>query len=171
MTEREFNIVVNNYRPKLIFFAASYLREGAATPEDMVQEAVLKLWNYSRKESVKNPSAILVQILKNVCLDYIKLKKNSQDSIDNDQSSYHHLYDSSSSALDILDSKDKITRLNRVLNSMSKDQMLAIRLRDIMGLEMSEIANVLDTSESNVRTLLSRGRKILKDKYYRDGSN
>jgi RNA polymerase sigma-70 factor (ECF subfamily) len=47
---------------------------------------------------------------------------------------------------------------------LPREQMLAIRLRDVMGYEMSEIAVILDTSEGNVRTLLSRARQKLREK-------
>ena len=42
--------------------------------------------------------------------------------------------------------------------------MLAVRLRDVMGYEMEEIARILETSEGNVRTLLSRARQKLREK-------
>ncbi len=42
--------------------------------------------------------------------------------------------------------------------------MIAVRLRDIMGYEMIEIAHIIGTTEVNVRTLLSRARQKLREK-------
>jgi RNA polymerase sigma factor (sigma-70 family) len=49
--------------------------------------------------------------------------------------------------------------------------MIAVRLRDIMGYEMDEIAKILGTSEGNVRTLLSRARQRLREKLLANGKD
>ena len=41
-------------------------------------------------------------------------------------------------------------------------QRLAIHLKDIEGYSGKEIADILETYEANVRTILSRGRRALR---------
>ena len=63
-----------------------------------------------------------------------------------------------------LESKDEMYNILKHLDSLPKEQMLAVRLRDVMGYEMEEIARILDTSEGNVRILLTRARQKLREK-------
>ncbi|MBP1671485.1 MAG: polymerase Sigma-24 Subunit Subfamily [Bacteroidetes bacterium] len=159
MTEQEFNILVQRLRPKLINFAGGFVKTGAATAEDMVQDAVIKLWRTQEIQEVKNHEALTLHILKNVCIDYLRLKKNNTESLN--VNSTHKLTEDPVAALE---RKDQFAFLRGCIDTLPSDQMLAVRLRDIMGYEMEEIAVILDTTEGNVRTLLSRARQKLREK-------
>ena len=159
MTEQEFNILVQRLRPKLINFAGGFVKTGAATAEDMVQGAVIKHWRTQEIQEVKNHEALTLHILKNVCIDYLRLKKNNTESLN--VNSTHKLTEDPVAALE---RKDQFAFLRGCIDTLPSDQMLAVRLRDIMGYEMEEIAVILDTTEGNVRTLLSRARQKLREK-------
>ncbi len=165
MTTQEFDIVVNRLRPRLINFASGFVKDGASTAEDMVQEAIIRLWKSNEIQEVRNPEALTHHILKNVCLDYLKLKKNNTDPLNPNFRVY-----TESDPLEIVESKDEMCNINSYLSSLPNDQMLAVRLRDIMGYEMEEIAKILETSEGNVRTLLSRARQKLREKLLSNGN-
>jgi RNA polymerase sigma-70 factor (ECF subfamily) len=158
MTSQEFNILVGKLRPRLVLFANGFVKGGAATAEDMVQDAVIKLWRSNQLQEIRNPEALTVQILKNVCLDYLKLKKNNMDALNPNFRVF-----SESDPSEILESKDEMCNINGYMAKLPEDQMLAVRLRDIMGYEMEEIAHILGTTEGNVRTLLSRARQKLRE--------
>ena len=49
------------------------------------------------------------------------------------------------------------------LSALPETQRLALLLRDIEGLEMTAVCNILDVSASNVRVLLHRGRAKLRE--------
>ena len=132
----------------------------------MVQEAIIKLWKSNELQEVRNPEALTMHILKNVCLDYLKLKKNNMDSLNPNFKIYTDSDPSSS-----IERKDEICNINSYLSILPHDQMVAVRLRDIMGYEMEEIAKILDTTEGNVRTLLSRARQKLREKLLADGKD
>lgn len=151
--------MVGKLRPRLIHFANGFVKGGAATAEDMVQEAVIKLWRSNELQEIRNPEALTVQILKNVCLDYIKLKKNNMEALNPN----FRVYTENDPSV-ALESKDEMCNINVYLAQLPEDQMLAVRLRDIMGYEMDEIAHILGTTEGNVRTLLSRARQRLREK-------
>lgn len=159
MTTEEFNHIVVKLRPRLVNFAKGFVSDGASTPEDMVQEAIIKLWKSNSIQDIRNPEAMSVHILRNVCLDYLKLKKNNMDGL-NPKMSILGGEDPSRA----LESKDEMCNILKHLDSLPKEQMLAVRLRDVMGYEMEEIARILDTSEGNVRTLLTRARQKLREK-------
>ena len=42
-------------------------------------------------------------------------------------------------------------------------QRVAIHLKDIEGYSTKEVADILETDEANVRTILSRSRKALRE--------
>lgn len=166
MTAEQFNNVVFGLRPRLVAFAASFVKRGPATADDMVQDAVIKLWNSNNRDSIKNPEALAMMILRNVCLDYIKLKKNNSETLN-----VNFNLAEKDDPLTRMEGRDKMNIIMKCLDSLPHDQMLAVRLRDIMGYEMNEIAKILDTSEANVRTLLSRARKKIKEKLFRHGKD
>ena len=159
MTSQEFNILVGRIRPKLINFAGTFVKAGAATADDMVQDAVIKLWKAQEIQEIKNPEALTLHILRNVCLDYLRLKKNNTEQLNTNMSRIGT--DDPSAALE---RKDQFAYIKSCMESLPADQMLAVRLRDVMGYEMEEIARILETSEGNVRTLLSRARQRIREK-------
>lgn len=166
MTADQFNNVVSGLRPRLVAFAASFVKRGPATADDMVQDAVIKLWNSNKRDTINKPEALAMMILRNVCLDYIKLKKNNSEELN-----VNFNLSDRADPLSYMEGKDKVGVLRRCMDSLPYDQMLALRLRDVMGYEMEEIAKILNTSEGNVRTLLSRARKKMKEKLLRHGKN
>lgn len=158
MTTKEFNITVEKLRPKLMHFANGFVRTGAHTAEDLVQEAVLKLWKSQDAYQIRNAEALTMQILKNVCLDYLKIKKNISEELPPNIRIYND-----SDPLLAVEQRERVARVRDLISALPPDQMLAVRLRDVMGYEMSEIAEMIGTTEGNVRTLLSRARQKLRD--------
>ena len=159
MNNQEFNIVIEKLRPKLLSFAKGFVKDGAATADDMVQEAVLKLWNSKNLYEIRNPEALTKQILKNVCIDYLRLKKNNNEEI-----KPNICILSEHDPLVTLEKKDQMRNIQSYIEELPSDQIMAVRLRDIMGYEMCEIAQIIGTTEVNVRTLLSRARQKLRDR-------
>lgn len=160
MTDREFNRHIEKIRPRLLSFASSFISVGAATPEDMVQDAVLKVWN--QRQRVENIDAMMTVALRNVCLDYLRLRKNrSEDKIALAQCS--NLSSSASNPQKALEYREQVRQVGRILQQLPPDQQLVLRLRDVMGYEFDEIARILDMAEGNARVLLCRARKAVRE--------
>lgn len=139
-------------------FAKGFVDAGSSTPEDMVQDAILRVWLlHSEGKEFQNLESLLVVVLKNVCLDYLKLKKNQKESLPKGYEPF-----TSQTPQQDVEMKTAIALLRGRVASLPMDQRIALRLRDVMGCELSHIAYVLDTTEPNVRTLLSRARKALR---------
>jgi len=51
----------------------------------------------------------------------------------------------------------------QALNSLPEKERIAVTLRDIEGLSTSEVAAILESSETTVRSQISRARVRLKD--------
>lgn len=162
MTEQEFNRNISGMRKKLLHFAGGFSTGGAATPEDMVQEAIMRVWKLnSGTEQVRNLEAMAMTILKNICLDYIKLKKNRSEGMES-VGKNEAVADVFCSPHHTLEVKEGMGLVKIFIKMLPADQQVVLRLRDVMGYELGEIAVILDTSEGNVRTMLSRARGKLK---------
>ncbi len=159
MTEKEFNKKIFQIRPKLLRFASGFNIEGAATPEDMVQDAISKAWVlFSQKNKINRLDNFLFSILKNLCLDYLKLKKNSSCSL-NDINTISDLKQNGSEYQDI---KEDANIVKSIIETLPTEQQMIVKLRDMLGYEFKEIAETMKISEGNARVLLSRSRKNIK---------
>lgn len=162
MTEQEFNHHIKGMRTQLIHFAEGFVPTGAATAEDMVQDAIIRVWKlHCNGENIRSLQAISYAVLKNICLDYIKLKKNNHQSLEavpGDSPGYRE----NSTPVQALETKEQFDFLKIAIKQLPPDQQIALKLRDILGYEPNEIAGILETSSGNVRTLLSRARGKLR---------
>ena len=163
-TERDFNADIVRLRPRLIAFAGYFIGPGAATPEDMVQDAVVKVWvqiNKNGAERINNIEALMMAVLKNICIDYLRLKKNRNIDIDGHKEASKITMESD--PLRTLELSDQIRGVADAIKLLPDDQQMVLRLRDIMGYEFEEIASIMEMNEGNIRTLLSRGRKRVRE--------
>ena len=73
MPGNSFNDIYTSYYKKSFFFAKSYVHNDLAA-EDIASEALIKLWEKLKAESVEEKYILplLLTILKNKALDYLK---------------------------------------------------------------------------------------------------
>ncbi|MFA7117033.1 MAG: RNA polymerase sigma factor [Bacteroidales bacterium] len=162
MTEREFNKYLSKSWKSLIYFAEGFIKKDSAlTAEDMVQESAVKLWN--EKKEIKNVNGFMKTVLKNVCLDYLKSAATSKkDSLED-----NNYLPTNSNVSKEYETKESLEQVNKIIKKLPYNQQVVIKLRDIIGYEYSEIAEILSTSETNIRVLLSRARKELRKELLR----
>jgi RNA polymerase sigma-70 factor (ECF subfamily) len=160
MKSDEFKKMVLPFGKKLFHFARFLLKDEYLA-QDAVQEVYIKLWNM-RKDLVKisNLEAFAVKITKNWCLDRMKLKKPvfiEDYSTGFDRQTDIHIPD------EILEKNEKIKNLYTVLETMPEQQRMLIKLRDIDGYGLDEIAEITGLNEVTVRVNLSRARKRIRE--------
>lgn len=164
MTEKDFNLFIADIRVRLIAFARPFIPEGSAiTQEDLVQEAAVKVWMEINEKNVKirNLEAFTIAVLKNVCIDFKRLKKNQPGDVDQKRL---YLSKADSDPHKSLEIKESVRRVEKIMKGLSLDQQMVLRLREIMGYEFSEISEILNMSEGNVRTILSRTRREIRNR-------
>jgi RNA polymerase sigma-70 factor (ECF subfamily) len=71
MKDMSFNRLYNLWYRKSLAFAKSYVQDEMVA-EDLVCDSLVKLWQLTRDREQDNPEAILLTILKNKALDYLK---------------------------------------------------------------------------------------------------
>ena len=144
-----FKITVLPLRQKMLNFSRR-LVEDAADAEDVVQEAFIKLWYIREKlDAYHSVEALAMQVTKNLSLDKIKLRKISEAVSPDEQ----------------LEQKDAAECIRRLIAQLPTLQQTIIRMKDIEGYELAEIAEITATPVENVRVNLSRARKKIREQF------
>jgi RNA polymerase sigma-70 factor (ECF subfamily) len=120
--------------------------------QDMMQDVAEKILRRSdRLGNVGNIDAFITRSVRNACIDCMRKRKDTTPKIP-----------------EVPDEKnpDRWSDrqiVHRALSMLPEKQRIAIHLKDIEGYSCKELADILETDEANVRTILSRGRRALKE--------
>lgn len=152
MTEREYNICVENYADNVFRFIVKNLKN-IEDARDVVQTAFERLWK--NREDVDNEKckSYLFTISYNLMIDHIRknkritLKENFNEDIKIDYQKNNEL--------------QKI--LQKALNTLNETQRSLIMLKDYEGYSYQEIGEIMSLNESQVKVYLHRARLILKE--------
>ena len=154
--EKAFEELLRRYENQLYMFCVIVLKEKSEA-EDIVQETFLRF--YKSLESIdpeKNIKAFLFRIAKNLCIDFLRKKKPVYtDNLQEISDSSHPL----NLICRTLDQKI----LYNALKKLPDIQKEAIILKYKADMKYSEIARVLNKSESAVESILVRAKKKLKE--------
>lgn len=157
----EFKQTVLPYKNKL-FRLAKFFLKNKEEAEDMTQEVYLKLWTEKHKLSeYRSIEALAVTVLKNKCLDKLK-SKNYKTQINIEGKEFSSSGFNPYQALAEDDSKSFMLRLMELLPDQQK---FLIRLRDIEEYTYEEMEEMTGLTVNNIRVILSRGRKSLRELY------
>lgn len=153
------------FHAKMYHLAFRYTgsRENA---EDMVQETYLKLWN-KRNElpELENTEAYVMTLLKNTCLDF--LRRSHDDLWAASPPDDLQIMAEAPSASVRLEQKDEVCYLYRLIERLPLPQRKIILLRDVGDCSMEEIEQATGFTAANIRVLLSRARKKLREQFNR----
>ena len=148
------------FHPKLYRIALA-LVESPEDTEDILQEAYAKLWSKRDSlEAVQQPEAFAVTIVRNLCLDFLRSPRTNSRS-EPLETVILHCEDSPERQVE---TRDQLRQVVRLIQELPPNQRQVIRLRGMEDCSMEEIAEITGFSSANVRTLLSRARKYIKDK-------
>ena len=120
--------------------------------QDMMQDVAERILRRQESlEDVRNIDSFLAKAVRNACIDRIRRRKETTPKIP-----------------DMPDEKNPDRwndrqMVHRALSKLPERQRLAVHLKDIEGYSNKELADILETDETNVRTILSRGRKALRE--------
>ena len=120
--------------------------------QDMMQDVAERILRRQESlEDVRNIDSFLAKAVRNACIDRIRRRKETTPKIP-----------------DIPDEKNPDRwndrqMVHKALSKLPERQRLAVHLKDIEGYSNKELADILETDETNERTILSRGRKALRE--------
>ena len=145
-------------RPKLYRFALALTRRRDEA-EDVVQEIGIKLWERRDElEAMHNVEAYAMSAVRNRCLDYVRSPRHRIDELTEIHDTAHQ-----QTPHERLEQADMAAFVRRLINRLPEQQQMVIRLRDIEGYELDEIAEILGMNDGAVRTNLSRARQKIRD--------
>lgn len=155
-----FKITVLPLRQKMLRFAQR-LVEDTADAEDVVQEAFLKLWSIrDRLDAYQSVEALAMQVTKNRSLDKIKVRKPQGSELESVT-----LVSDVAGPDERLAQRDAAECIRRLIAQLPTLQQTIIRMKDVEGYELAEIAEITDTPVENVRVNLSRARKRIREQF------
>jgi len=132
--------------------------------EDILQEAYCKLWNKrTTLQGIQNPEAFSVTLIKNMCLDFLRSPRANryEEQIETVQISVESSPDKD------MERTEDVETVKRLIDKLPENQKLVIRLCGIEDCSLKEIEEITNFSGTNVRTLLSRARKTIKEQYFK----
>jgi RNA polymerase sigma-70 factor (ECF subfamily) len=145
----------------VLFRTALRITQNREEAEDAVQDTLLRLWE-RRDEllSIRNIEAFAITAMRNLLLDRMALAHNRDVSLDEE---LHDRQDTNQpTAHDILVHDESIGYIQRIIDQLPEKQRTALQLRDIEGMSYREIAEIMATTESDVKISIYRGRTYLK---------
>ena len=130
--------------------------------KDAVQDTYLKLFSMNTASmKLQNPEAFAMKMLKNLCIDRLRLKKKRNMT---DISTQRELTDNITpfQRVSFENLKDLMVRL---FDTLPEQQRMVIHLRDIEHYSFEEIQEVTGLTINNIRVMLSRARQSVRFNY------
>jgi RNA polymerase sigma-70 factor (ECF subfamily) len=158
MGQNEFVKLIAPFKDK-VFRLAKRLLISSEEAEDATQEVLAKLWTRNKSlDDYNNVEAFAMTMTKNYCLDQLKSKRAG-----NLQIVHADFANNEPSSEKILEDKDSLDWVEKIINNLPVQQRLIIQLRDIEQYEFEEIAKIVDMNETAIRVALSRARKTVRE--------
>jgi RNA polymerase sigma-70 factor (ECF subfamily) len=155
-----FEQIIRRYETRVMNLAARLVgtRDDAA---DVAQEVFLRAFKYLHRLDRQKPfEPWLMRITVNACRDAIRRRQRGRDTlVDIDTT---EAADPSPDPHADLARKQECSILQTALETLPEKERLAILLRDVEGFSTAEVAAILKSSETTVRSQISRGRLRLK---------
>lgn len=141
--------------PKL-FTMANAMLGNADDAADAVQEVMVKIWNRSQElGSIISPIGYSMQLLKTSAIDIIRRRRFTV-----------HPVNELSEPMTKTDSEpDSTGFMLRAISELPAQQREVIRMSAFAEMPAADIAEALGLKPENVRQLLSRGRRKLREIY------
>ena len=155
-----FERIIMRYESRVMTLAARLLgcRDAA---RDVAQEVFLRAFKYLHRADPQKPlEPWLLRIAVNVCRDASRRQLRRQNTFVEGEAA--EPFDRSIDQCSDLERQQERLILQQALAALPEKERLAIVLRDIDGLSTAEVAAILQSSETTVRSQVSRGRLRLK---------
>lgn len=156
MTTTEFEIFARKGRCAMLITARSILRN-AEEAEDVVQEVLLKLFAIrDRIDGTSNPMALAQVAVRHTALNVLRDAKR-HPSVEFKAEIMGEEENSSDS--------ETYNRLLRIIDTLPSKQQMVLRMKHIEGMEVEEIAAVVQMSVDAVYQNLSRARRSVLEQF------
>ena len=150
MTTKEYNLAVDEYSDNIFRFALKQLRNEMSA-KDIVQETFTKVWIKHEEVQYEKVKSYLFTTAYHAIVDWVKKEKRSGD-----------IETAGTEATHVDAEVDLQEVLTEALNRLPEVQKTVVLLRDYEGYNYSEIAEIANLTEAQVKVYIFRARKALK---------
>lgn len=150
MTTKEYNLAVDEYSDNIFRFALKHLRNEMSA-KDIVQETFTKVWVKHEEVQYEKVKSYLFTTAYHAIVDWVKKEKRSGDIETAGQGATH-----TDSEVDLQEV------LTEALNRLPEVQKTVVLLRDYEGYNYTEIAEIANLTEAQVKVYIFRARTALK---------
>ena len=159
---KDFQDIYLKYSDK-IFKYLYFITKDPYLAEDITSEVFLRIWKAWNKIKPDFMQALLYKTAKNILIDYYRKHKNEKKvSLEETiEKGLEPSYDED--LIERIYKDENLKKINNALILLPENLKEVIILRFVNDLSSKEAAQVLDTSESNIRVLQYRGLKKLKE--------
>ncbi|MDD3080062.1 MAG: sigma-70 family RNA polymerase sigma factor [Paludibacter sp.] len=156
MDSSRFNVYILSLSDKLFRLAKSILQSDDAA-QDAVQELNLKLWEKRDKlDVVDNVPAFAMRSMRNLCLDTLRQHRETGEIQNDVEFTELNPYQQT-------ETNDMALRVRQMIDKLPELQRTIIRMRDVEGVEISEIAYITNLTANAVTVNLSRARQKIRE--------
>lgn len=169
MNSTDFSRQVMPHSRKMFAVAYRFLQRPEEA-EDVLQDAMVKLWqNRDSLPPEKELLPYLLTVVRNLSIDRLRSKERVDDNIEVSDITTIGIGDSPLSTDDGIEEKDRLRHMLGLINQLPPDQQKVLKLKVFDDLTTEEIAKRMNIQPENVRQLLSRARKKLRELAQKQG--
>lgn len=166
MTHLNLNSVYSNYYRKARLFALSYVHDEWVA-EDIVSEAIVNLWELSKKKEIINIEVILITAIRSKALNHLKhlqVRERTFDDIRKKEARELEIRISTLEACEPQEilSKELRTKVKSLLANMPEQTRKIFIMGPIEGRAHKEIAEEVGISVKGVEYHITKAMKILR---------
>jgi RNA polymerase sigma-70 factor (ECF subfamily) len=166
MDNAAFSELYTRYYKRSFLFVKSYVRDDMAA-EDIVSESLIHLWQTMKKETVEHPQALLVLILKNGALNYLKHQAVKQAGFEAISSAMIRDMNYRITSLEACDPKELFSAeileiIGKTLQSLPEQTRTIFEMSRYELLSVKEIAETLTLSSKSVEYHITKSLKALR---------
>lgn len=154
LTTAEFNKRFLEHKGALFAYILGFLKN-QHDAEDVLQDLYLKLWRRKKKLNQERCKYYFFSSAKTMCIDF-KRKIRPMSEI-----SFHFVYDLSLE--DSLEKQELSTHFRKAIKHLPERSREVLYLKDVCRFELHEVVDMTDLTVNNVRVILSRSRKMVKE--------
>jgi len=163
----QFWVIWFEHQPRIRSCCFRWLNGNHASVDDALSQVIEKAHHYylKTKDLIRSPFSWLCKVAHNICIDIHRENKKQfkfvTDMTDNPEQYFFSEFESEELE-DQIERENKLEHLFESLELLNKDLKKVIYHRFIDEMEYSEIAEVLSTSQENVRKKVQIARKQLR---------
>ncbi|MDH8700876.1 RNA polymerase sigma factor (sigma-70 family) [Dysgonomonadaceae bacterium PH5-43] len=156
-----------------LFRKALSITESVVDAQDVVQDAMMKLWEKKGEwKSINNIEVFAMVLAKNMALDKVKKVRYNSDSIDSDNlQNLQNLQNNSLIQQEKMEKEEKEALVWKIISLLPYNYQKIIKLREVEELSYQQIAEEMNMSEEQVKVNLFRARKKIKETYLKINRN